>query len=283
MARFTNYATLTYAGGTTDSNTVTGELLETLTAAKTAVVDRYTAGDRVTYVVSLTNTGTIALTDLTVTDDLGGYTAGTQTVYPLAYVAGSVRYYVGGVLQTAPTATAGPPMTITGVTVPAGGNAILIYEAEVTAYAPMGTTAAITNTATVTGTGIATPVTAEETVTMEQRAELSISKALTPITVTENGQLTYTFVIENTGTLAADATDAIVLSDTFDPVLSNLTATLNGTALTEGTQYTYNTATGLFETVAGVITVPAATYTQNADGTWTVTPGVATVTVTGTV
>lgn len=283
MARFTNYATLTYTGGTTDSNTVTGELLETLTAAKTAVVDRYTAGDRVTYVVSLTNTGTIALTDLTVTDDLGGYTAGTQTVYPLAYVAGSVRYYVGGVLQTAPTVTAGPPMTITGVTVPAGGNAILIYEAEVTAYAPMGTTAAITNTATVTGTGIATPVTAEETVTMEQRAELSISKALTPITVTENGQLTYTFVIENTGTLAADATDAIVLSDTFDPVLSNLTATLNGTALTEGTQYTYNTATGLFETVAGVITVPAATYTQNADGTWTVTPGVATVTVTGTV
>lgn len=283
MARFTNYATLTYTGGTTDSNTVTGELLETLAAVKTAVVDRYTARDRVTYVVSLTNTGTAALTDLTVTDDLGGYTVGAQTVYPLALVAGSVRYYVGGVLQPAPTVTAGPPLTVTGVTVPAGGNAMLIYEAEVTAYAPMGTTATITNTATVTGAGLANPVTAQETVTMEQRAELNISKALTPMTVTENGQLTYTFVIENTGALAADAAEQVLLTDTFDPRLANLTATLNGTALTEGTQYTYNAATGLFETIAGVITVPAATYAQNADGTWAVTPGVATVTVTGTV
>lgn len=283
MARFTNYATLTYTGGTTDSNTVTGELLETLAAVKTAVVDRYTARDRVTYVVSLTNTGTAALTDLTVSDDLGGYTAGTQTVYPLAFMAGSVRYYVGGVLQPAPTVEAGPPLTVTGVTVPAGGNAILIYEAEVTAYAPMGTKASITNTATVTGPGLANPVTAQETVTMEQRAELNISKALTPITVTENGKLTYTFVIENTGALAADAAEQVVLTDTFDPRLANLVVTLNGTALTEGTQYTYNNATGLFETAAGVITVPAATYAQNADGTWAVTPGVATVTVTGTV
>ena len=30
-------------------------------------------------------------------------------------------------------------------------------------------------------------------------------------------------------------------------------------------------------------TVPAATYTQNADGTFTVTPGTATLVVTGTV
>lgn len=283
MARFTNYATLTYAGGTTDSNVVTGELLEALAAVKTAVVDRYTAGERVTYVVSLTNTGTTALTGLTVTDNLGGYALGTGTVYPLEYVAGSVRYYVNGVLQAAPTVTAGPPMTITGITVPAGGNAILVHETRVTAYAPMGTEAEITNTVTVTGDGIANAVTAEETIGMEQRAQLTISKALAPITVTENGQLTYTFAIENEGTLAATAADDVVVTDTFDPKLTNLTATLNGTALTEGTDYTYNAATGVFTTTAGLITVPAATYAQNADGTWTVTPGTATLTVTGTV
>ncbi len=37
MATFTNFATLSYSGGTTESNTVTGELLETLVLTKTAV------------------------------------------------------------------------------------------------------------------------------------------------------------------------------------------------------------------------------------------------------
>ena len=36
MASFTNFATLIYNGGTSNSNTVTGELLETLTLTKTA-------------------------------------------------------------------------------------------------------------------------------------------------------------------------------------------------------------------------------------------------------
>ena len=43
MARFTNYATLSYNGGSKDSNTVTGELLEVLSASKTAVSQEYTA------------------------------------------------------------------------------------------------------------------------------------------------------------------------------------------------------------------------------------------------
>ena len=91
MARFTNYATLSYNGGTTDSNTVTGELLATLSMTKTAVMDDYTQKDDVTYVISLVNGGTTAVTGLTVTDDLGGYTLGENTVYPLAYTDGSLR------------------------------------------------------------------------------------------------------------------------------------------------------------------------------------------------
>lgn len=39
MATFTNFATLSYNGGTTTSNVVTGELLETLSATKIAVMD----------------------------------------------------------------------------------------------------------------------------------------------------------------------------------------------------------------------------------------------------
>ena len=195
MAQFTNYATLSYNGGITDSNTVTGELLETLTASKTAVMDDYTAKDDVTYVLSLVNSGTAALTGLTVTDDLGAYLFDRGEAYPLVYNEGSIRYYVNGVLQTAPEVTAGPPLVIRGISVPAGGNVLLIYETTVTNYAPLGLEASITNRAVVTGGGLSSPVAAEETINMELRADLGISKAVCPAVVAENGQLTYTFVI----------------------------------------------------------------------------------------
>ena len=283
MASFTNFATLSYNGGTTNSNIVTGEILEALTTVKTAVSANYSAGDRITYALSLVNTGTAAITDYTVTDNLGGYTVGANTVYPLAYNAGTVRYYINGVLQTAPTVTAGPPLTVTGLTVPAGGNAVLIYETTATSVAPLATGDSVTNTATITGGGLTNTITAQATVEAANSADLTISKALSPTTVTENGQITYTFVISNTGNTEATAADNVVVTDTFDPILRNIAVTYNGTAWTEGTNYTYNAATGVFTTLAGQITVPAATFTQNTDGTFTVTPGTATLVITGTV
>ena len=53
MATFTNQATLTYNGGTVNSNIVTGELVQVLTASKTAAAESYRTGDLVTYVVQL--------------------------------------------------------------------------------------------------------------------------------------------------------------------------------------------------------------------------------------
>lgn len=283
MASFTNFATLSYNGGTTNSNTVTGELLETLTAAKTAVTPAYTAGENVTYAVSLVNTGTAPLTGVTVTDDLGRYAVGANTVYPLAYVDGSVKYYVNGALQAAPTVTAGPPLTVTGLSIPAGGNAVLLYETRVTNVAPLASGDSITNTATVTGGGLTAPITAQATVETANAADLGITKSLSPTTVTENGQITYTFVISNSGNTEAAAADNVVVTDTFNPILRDIAVTYNGTAWTEGTNYTYNAATGVFATLPGQITVPAASYSQNADGTFTVTPGTATLAITGTV
>ena len=195
-----------------------------------------------------------------------------------------MRYYQNGVLQTAPTVTAGPPLVFTGITVPAGGNAVIAYEAAPTAVAPRSAEGLVTNTATVTGAGLVNPVTATETVSPTAAPRLSISKSLSPTTVTENGQLTYTFAMQNTGNTAADAAAGAVVTDTFDPRLSGLTVTLNGTALTTPAQYTYDAATGVFATVPGVITVPAATFTQDAaTGAYSVTPGAAVLTVTGTV
>lgn len=167
---------------------------------------------------------------------------------------------------------------------PAGGNAVIAYEAAPTAAAPRSAEGLVTNTATVTGAGLVNPVTATETVSPTAAPRLSISKSLSPTTVTENGQLTYTFALQNTGNTAADAAAGAVVTDTFDPRLSGLTVTLNGTALTTPAQYTYDAATGVFATVPGVITVPAATFTQDAaTGAYSVTPGTAVLTVTGTV
>lgn len=283
MAKFTNYATLSYNGMATDSNTVEGELLETLAVTKTALTDDYASGDDVAYVISLVNSGTTALTGLTVTDNLGEYLFGEKNLYPLAYKADSLRYYVNGELRTNPEVTAGPPLVISGISVPAGGNAMLIYEADVNSFAPLAATATITNRVTVTGGALSAPVTAEAVLTVRPEVRLGISKSLSPLTVSENGQLTYTFVIENTGSLAATAADNAVLTDTFNPRLNNITVSFNGTTWTAGTNYNYDVTTGVFATLPGQITVPAATYTQGEDGSVATMPGTATLVVTGTV
>lgn len=284
MATFYNQATLSYNGNTTTSNITTGEIIEILSATKTAVTDTYRTGGRITYIVSIVNAGDDDFTDLTVTDNLGAYTYNNTRLTPLDYVDGSIKYYLDGVLQAAPVITSTSPLTITGISVPADGNTILVYETDTNEFAPLDNEAVITNTATITGADLPAPITAVETVRAENNAFLTISKSLTPSTVTENGQLTYTFIIQNSGNTEAGADDNVVLTDTFLPVLRDITVTFNDVTWVEGTNYTYNEATGLFTTIGGQITVPAATYTRDATtGALIVNPGVSTLTVTGTI
>ena len=284
MATFFNQATLSYNDNTTNSNIVTGEIVEVLSATKTATDTTYRPGDLITYIVSIVNAGAVAFTGLTVSDDLGAYTYGDATLVPLTYIQDSVRYYVNGVLQPAPTVTTDDNLTISPITVPAGGNSILIYEAQANEYASPETSGSIVNTVTITGQELSTPLTATETVITEDEADLSISKSVYPDTISENGQLTYTFVIQNRGNTAATAGDNVILTDTFNPILSNLTVTFNSTTWTAPLNYTYDTTTGLFQTVSGQITVPAATYTQDSvTGAYVTTPGSAVIRVTGTV
>ena len=284
MAIFSNQATLTYNGNSTNSNIAYGEILEVLTATKTAIEGTYTPGDLVTYAVTLRNTGNGPLNGLTVTDDLGGYELNGATVYPLTYEAGSATLFVNGVPQPAPAVTAGPPLVVSGINVPAGGDVVLVYQARANAFADPAEGGTIVNTVTVTGDGLSAPVTATETVTAEAAPALTISKSITPAQVVDNDRVTYTFVIQNSGNQAVVATDNAAITDVFDPILTALTVTFEGTPWTQGVQYNYDETTGLFTTVPGQILVPAATYTQDpVTGAYTVTPGTVTLTVTGTI
>lgn len=284
MATFFNRATLTYNNNVINSNIVTGEILEVVTATKTALTDQYSPGETVSYAVNISNTGTLPFTDLTVTDDLGAYTFGDTTLVPLTYIDGSARLFINGVLQPAPAVTAGPPLTVSGLTIPANSNATLIYSVTVNEFAPADAGGIITNTATVTGGGLSNDIVAQATVTAAQGPQLTISKSLCPTTVVDNGEITYTFVVQNTGNEPAIATDNLAITDTFDPILDITSVTFNGATWAEGTNYTYDATTGAFATLPGQITVPAATYTQDpTTGAFVITPGTATLTVTGTV
>ena len=284
MAQFTNQAQLTYNGLTVNSNIAVGEIIEVLSVTKTALASTYGSDDGVTYVISIVNTGVSAFTGLTVSDDLGGYTFGGGTLYPLNYVDGSARLFINGQLQQNPTLTAGPPLVFSDISVPANSNVIIIYETSVTAAAPLEADGSVTNTATVSGGTLSAPITDSETVEAESTPDLTITKTIEPVPVAENGVVTYTFIIQNRGNTAALATDNVILRDTFDPVLSDITVTLDGAVLAEGTGYTYDEVTGVFATNVGIITVPAAQYTRDPEtGLWIIDPAVTTLVVTGTI
>ncbi len=285
MAQFTNQASVSYNGITVNSNIVTGEVTQVLSVWKEATTNDYQPNEILTYVVGIQNSGTTDYTGLTITDDLGAYTFGTGTVVPLTYEGDPILYTVNGQIQPTPAAVAGPPLVISGINVPAGGNATIVYRVRTNEFAPLSIGDAIDNTVTVTGGGLSEAITDSKSVTATAEPNLSIFKELTPTTIVENGQILYTFTIQNSSPVEADAGDNIVISDTFNPRLeAPITVTLNGAVIPETGNYNYNAATGLFTTVAGSITVPAATVTQDpVTGAYSITPGVTVVTVSGTI
>lgn len=283
MATFTNQAVLSYNGITTSSNVATGEIVEVLSASKDVLSSEYRPGDTVTYVINLVNSGATPFTALTVSDNLGAYTGAGRTLYPLTYVDGSIRYYQNGAEQAAPAVTQTAGLGISGIGVPAGGNTTLIYQAGVNAFANPGTAGTITNTAVVDGAEVAAPITVTQTIAARKAPYLTILKSVSPRQVAENGQITYTFDIQNLSNTAANADDNVQITDTFNPALSGITVTYNG-AVVPSTNYSYKEETGEFATTAGVLTVPAAEFTQDpTTGAWSSVPGNAVLTVTGTI
>ena len=285
MATITNQARITYSYGAVNaaaaSNIATATLTEPLTGSKTSLGSTYTAGDEITYILSLTNGSATAATDITVSDNLGRSTAGGVAYTPLSYV-GPAYLYINGVYtsELTPATTAGS-LIFTLPSIPAGANAVIIYKAALTSEAPLTSGSTVTNTATFTSPTLGTAE-KSNTITVENYARLNIVKSMSPNPVVGGGQLTYTFNVYNYGN---DAATDVVLTDVFSPAPTDIAVTVNGTAVSaENYTYTGGTLTLPAAGSSYEITVPAATFTTDTTtGAVTASPGVTVVEVTGTI
>ncbi|MDO5558612.1 MAG: hypothetical protein Q4F95_03340 [Oscillospiraceae bacterium] len=286
MAQFSNQASLTYNGVTTTSNTITGEITEVLKIFKDAAAQQYQYGDTIYYEINLQNQGTSDYSNLTITDDLGVYTSGTDTFIPLTFVPNSAIFFSDGIIQQPPTTQiADGKLVISGLSVKANKSSHVLYSVTVNSFAPLSTGSIIENTATISGGTLASPISATEIVTVNTQPNLTIFKDVYPKTIVDNGQITYTFTIQNTGD-EATAAALISVSDIFTPAIENISVSLDGVTWPATDNYTYSITDGkgVFVTEPGKITVPAADITQNpVTGEWTINPGIRTLTVTGTV
>lgn len=284
MPTITNQASLRYSYNGTDatalSNVATAELMQPLTVAKTSLETTYRAGEELTYILSLSNTGTTVLNNVTVQDDLGTFTTAGVQLTPLDFVPDALLF-IGGVNNGVITPTAAADsITFTIPALPAGTSAQIIYKVQPNGYAPLIDTAEITNTAVASADGLTDSVTDSYTVTAGSYADVAVFKTMSPANVSDGGLITYTFDVTNRGNAPAEN---IVLTDAFDPAPTAITVSVNGTVL-PATDYTYTG--GVLTVPAGggdPLSLPAATITTDpTTGAVTVTPSSLTITVTGT-
>ncbi len=276
----TNQASIRYRYGETDatalSNIATASLAQPLRVDKSSLESVYRAGDELTYILTVTNGGTTALTNETLQDTLGTFTAGTEQITPLAFVPDALLFIDGannGVITPAITDNS---ITFTIPSLPGQSSALIVYKVTPTGFAPLAEDAQITNTVTASADGIAESVTDSLTVTADSYADVNIFKSMT----TDGDTITYTFDITNSGNAPAED---IILTDAFDPAPASITVSVNGTVF-PATDYTYTGGVlTLPNTTGDALTLPPATITTDpVTGEVTLTPSSLTITVVGT-
>ena len=280
----TNQASIVFSSngtiGQATSNLASVTLQGPFEVTKTALDTAYRQGEQITYVVTVTNSSSAPLTNITITDDNGAFSlASGATVYPLTYV-GPTNVYVNGLFSQNLTPQITQTQTVwTLPSLAANSTATLLYKMEPNQYAALVSGSSITNTIRVTNPTITEPTVATHTLPVASYSDVSILKAMTPDPVTEGAPLTYTFTMYNYGNTPATN---VVLTDSFAPAPETITnVSVNGTALA-ATDYTYASPVLTVPSTTGqAITIPAATYTTSQSGEITVNPGILTLSATG--
>lgn len=283
----TNQARLEYRYGTATatavSNTATTVLNSRLSVNKTALADCYRAGQNITYIISVTNSNASAALDVVVTDNLGAYSFNGNNITPLSFI-GPAQLFINGVFNTNVT----PIFNGNGVTfeiesIPANGNAQIIYIAQVNEYARLAVGSEIENTVNVGNDcdcPCDIPSSDSESISVCEYANVRIVKTVCPNPVICGDRIVYTFNIYNYGNIPA--TD-VVLTDTFIPPLENIEVTVDGVLIpSEDYDYINGTLTLPAADSEYEISIPAATFVQNPNtGIVTPTPSSVVITVSG--
>lgn len=279
-----NYGSVT--GASASSNLATTTLQGPLTVSKNSLNTSYSQGDELTYIITLENTGTTAISDVTVTDNLGRYLpqgmAGEVT--PLNYV-GPAQLYINGVLsgQLGVDTPETGDLVFSIPSMPGNSNAMIVYIVEVNEFAPLSVEDGnITNTVVADADGLCESGEDTSTVSVLEAADVRLIKQMSPDPVVCGEQITYTINIYNYGNVAATG---VQLTDTFTPAPTDISVYVNGSLITD--RYTYDEATGILTLPATPdesSIIPAATYNRDTDtGAVTVQPGAVTIVITGTI
>jgi uncharacterized repeat protein (TIGR01451 family) len=261
------------------SNPAVTERTEAITLEKRVLETAYRADDDLTYLITVHNNGATPVTDLAVQDNLGAFTpeGAEDAIVPLTYTGPAALYLDGVFSEMLTPATEASGVTFTIPSIPAGSNALIVYQARVNGFAPLEDGSEIANTASIE-TGAGDPITAQATVPVDSYADVSIEKEMSPNPIEAGGQLVVTFTIENCGNVAA--TD-LVLTDAFPVALNDVAVSVNGASVTDF-GFADNTLTLPVGTQT-TLSVPAATCTTDDTGAVSSTPGTLTVVVTGTI
>ncbi len=288
MATIINQATLSYGGNTVISNPAIGELIDPVSVFAAAPIRTYKAEDDLVSVLVMTNSTPTVFTNLDVTINLGAYSSPYGTLIPLNFSGEPLGYYINGVFQPEPAYSILPngDLEITGINIPANGNTMILFSTIVNTFAPLDVGSTITNEVVISGGNLGTPTTVNSLFNVLEYTDLSFAKSQDISCASTPNEMTYTFVITNKGNIAVEASDDFQLTDNFIPPFDFITVTLDGTLLSDGTDYIYDLSSsseGTLTTTPGLITIPAATFVQDTvTGEYKTNPGAVIMKVTGT-
>lgn len=277
MAQINNTAEASYGFGRsglgdTTSNVATTNLIQehSIEIEKTSLNSSFRPGENITYLLTITNNGSEALTNVQISDNLGGGS------YPLAYVDASARLIVDGeITLIVPTDTQPLEFTIAGP-IASGDQVILIYIARVNPTLSMEINS-ITNTVTASADRCSEPATTCYTISLAEFAELSINKEVSDDEINVGQQFSYILTLSNTGNIEANN---VVITDVL-PENFEITSI---TSQTGGVTTNYNSGDYDLDPSDNKLTLP------NGSGTPIVvpaasggTPGTTVITITGSI